>query len=112
LPLKRKVAETLIAFANYDQLIQILNSKKTNDTLIIEKELSDYPELTNKEIRQKSEVLFNNNSSNSRKSNATIGRSCHHSQINRKIDVYLKDSLAIKATLYTIKICRYKELKT
>jgi hypothetical protein len=59
----------------------------------------------------KSEVLFNNNSKVIQENQMQQLDSCHHSQINRKIDVYLKDSLAIKA-MYTIKICRYKELKT
>jgi hypothetical protein len=72
--------------------------------------LSDYPELIKKFDSFKSEVLFNNNSSNSRKSNATIGRSCHHSQINRKIDVFKRTKQ--QAATYNQNLSLQKELKT
>jgi hypothetical protein len=54
----KKSKKTLIAPILTMILIQILNSKKTsNDTLIIEKRLSDYPQLIKKFDSFKSEVL-------------------------------------------------------
>jgi outer membrane protein OmpA-like peptidoglycan-associated protein len=91
--LKEKQEDLNRSNTNYDQLIQILNSKKTsNDTLIIEKrELSDYPELIKKFDSFKSEVLFNNNSKVIQENQmqqldevVTILKS------TEKIDVYLK----------------------